>query len=400
MLSVAEALAIVLGKTGPLAAVTEELRSAKIGRVLAEDVCSDLDSPPFTKSLRDGYAVRLVDVPVGGATLQVAGESPAGATFDALLREGEAVRIFTGAPLPLNADAVAMQEDCVREGGHVRIPGGLKSGLHILPQGAEHRSGDVVLSAGATLGPQELGLLASLGRVSASIHLKPRVAVLSSGSEIVETTVTPVGAQIRNSNGPMLLAQALRAGAEPVSLGIVKDDKRELADRVRIGITTADITVVSGGVSVGDYDHLPHIVKNLGVETHFHYVSMKPGKPVLFGSHQGKLLFGLPGNPVSAFVCFELFVRPAIDRMLGNRLTALPWIDLPLDGGLSTTNDRPTLFPANLVVVNATLRVRPIAGMNSANLHSLTGADALIGVSAGTVQLTAGENVSTLRLVR
>ncbi len=400
MLSVAEALAAVMDKTSPLPAENTVLRPEVLGRILGEDVHSDLNSPPFAKALRDGYAVRVADVSADGATLRVAGEVPAGAVYGIALQPGDAVRIFTGAPLPRHADAVVMQEDCGRDGTHVRVPGGLKPGQYILPQAAEYRSGEVILPTGAKVGPQELGLLASLGRVEALLRAVPRVAVLSSGSEIVEPPTRPTGAQIRNSNGPMLLAQAQRAGASPEYLGIARDDQRELADRVRAGLDRADIVIVSGGVSVGDYDYLPHVLKDLGVEMHFHQVSMKPGKPVMFGSRHDKLLFGLPGNPVGAFMGFELFVRPAIDRLRGEQSAELPWASLPLADDFSTANDRPTYFPAKLTTAGGALSVHPNGGMNSANLHSLTGADAIMAVPAGPVRLKAGEPVNTLRLAR
>ncbi len=400
MLSVAEALAAVMDKTSPLPAENTVLRPEVLGRILGEAVHSDLDSPPFAKVLRDGYAVRVADVSADGATLRVAGEVPAGADSGITLQPGEAVRIFTGAPLPRHADAVVMQEVCARDGAHVRVPGGLKPGQYILPQAAEYRSGEVILPTGATLGPQELGLLAALGRIAAFLRPVPKVAVLSSGREIVEPPTQPTGAQIRNSNGPMLLAQAWRAGTSPEYLGIARDDQRELADRVRAGLDKADITIVSGGVSVGDYDCLPFVLKDLAVETHFHQVAMKPGKPVLFGSRDGKLLFGLPGNPLGAFMGFELFVRPAIDRLRGGQSAELPWASLPLADAFSTANDRPTYFPAKLTTAGGALSVHPNGGMNSANLHSLTGADAIIAVPAGAIHLTAGEPVNTLRLAR
>ncbi|WP_020473276.1 molybdopterin molybdotransferase MoeA [Zavarzinella formosa] len=400
MLSVAEALMIVLEKTGKLPPVVSPVSVDCLGRVLAEDIRSDLDSPPFAKSLRDGYALRATDVPAGGASLRVIGESAAGSAASPSLKSGEAIRIFTGAVIPANADAVVMQEDCQREGEFVRVPGNVNSGQFILPQGAEYRAGDIVLAAGGKLGPQEFGLLASVGCVSASLISMPRVGIISTGNEIVEPGLRPMGSQIRNSNGPMLQAQTTRAGGQPVYFGIVGDDKSKLAKLVADSLDSTDITLVSGGVSVGDYDHLPHLLGELGIETHFHQVWMKPGKPVLFGSRNGKLLFGLPGHPVSAFTCFELFVRPAIEKSCGENTVDLPWVMLPLDGDYSAFNERPTYLPSRLVIVDSKLAVRPNGRMNSANLNSLAGADAIMALPVGKIQYQAGHLVPTLRLTR
>ena len=398
MLSVADGLRLTLEFAGVLPATPTDVSAERLGQVLAGDVSSDLDSPPFAKSLRDGYAMRNADTAGQPVQLKVVGEVAAGAKGQFTIGAGEAARIFTGAPIPDGADVVVMQEDCQRDGEAVLIRGMARAGQWILPRGAEYRRGDVVLAAGTRLGPAELGLLASVGCVRASIFPRVRTGILSTGSEIVEPAIVPTGSQIRNSNGPMLEALCRQSGACPTYLGIVRDDRNDLINQLRQSLDQHDITIVSGGVSVGDHDHLPHVLAELGVTTHFHQVAMKPGKPVLFGSRGPKLLFGLPGNPVSAGVCFELFVRPAIRKLMGIATPEPAWIHLPLATDFTTSNDRPTFFPARIAIRDDRQLVQPNGRMNSANLNTLAGADALVMAPAGSLSLKAGDLILTLPL--
>jgi molybdopterin molybdotransferase len=393
MLEVADARAVVLRACKPLAAAPTPLADA-LGRVLAEDVRADLDSPPFTKSLMDGYAVRAAD----GSSLRLAAVVAAGDPPGATVGPGEAVRIFTGAPLPDGADAVVMVEKTEpaepRIGEPVRLTEPVKPGQNVLPRGREMRAGDVVLPAGTAITPAAVGLLAGVGRATVSTVRPPRVAVLATGSELVEADARPGPGQIRNSNGPMLAAQAARAGAVPRYLGIGRDDANILAAMIRDGLENADVLILAGGVSVGAFDLVPGVLRDLGVEAHFHKVRMKPGKPLLFGTTGDKLVFGLPGNPVSSFVCFELFVRPALRAVAGHRDPGPMTTTLPLGEPLSAKNDRPTFHPAKLEGT----AVRPLPWFGSADLRALLTADALLALPPGEVRYEAGQPTSVVLL--
>jgi molybdopterin molybdotransferase len=249
------------------------------------------------------------------------------------------------------------------------------------------RAGDVVLPAGTSIAPAAVGLLAGVGRAIVSTIRPPRVAVLATGNELVEADTKPGPGQIRNSNGPMLVAQAARSGAVSRYLGIGRDEPSELAAMVRNGLETSDVLILAGGVSVGAFDLVPGVLRELGVEAHFHKVRMKPGKPLLFGTRGDKLVFGLPGNPVSSFVCFELFVRPALRALAGHRDPGPTTATLPLSEALSAKNDRPTFHPAKLEGT----AVRPLPWFGSADLRALLTVDALLALPPGEVRYESGQ---------
>lgn len=395
MLEVAAALDVVLRAAKPLPPKPTPLVPAALGRVLAEDVRADRDSPPFTKALMDGFAVRAADCAGGSALLRVVGEVAAGAVPTRRVGAGEAIAVFTGAPLPDGADAVVMKErtDTLAD-GRVRISEVPTPGLNVLPRGREMRAGDVVLPAGAVLGPAAVGLLAGIGRTTVSAFPAPRVAVLATGDELVEADATPGPGQIRNSNGPMLVAQAARAGATARALGIARDDPAAMTALVRDALDSADVVLLAGGVSAGKFDLVPDVLRGLGVEAHFHQIRMKPGKPLLFGTRGGTLVFGLPGNPVSSFVCFELFARPALRALAGHADPGPARLTLPLAEALTADNNRPTYHPA----ARAGTSVRPLPWFGSADLRALLPADALIALPPGAVQYPAGQAVEVVIL--
>ena len=339
MVDVATALETILGRA--VALTTEAvLLPLALGRVLAEAVESDIDSPPYTKSLMDGYAVRSTDC---GAptTLTVIEEVAAGRMPTRAVAAGQATRIMTGAPIPDGADAVVPHEETEAGGTSVRIGRAVHKGEFILERGREMRAGEVVVLKGTSLTPQAIGLLAAVGRMSVRVHRTPRVAVLATGDELVEVNEKPGPGQIRNSNGPMLCALASRAGATVEYLGIARDDRERLSRLVAQGLDVADVLVLAGGVSAGKFDLVPDVLKDQGVTAHFHKVRMKPGKPLLFGSRGDRLVFGLPGNPVSSFVGFELFVRPALRKMMGHEVTGPTFVSVRLAAPFAATNDRP-----------------------------------------------------------
>ncbi len=389
MIDVATAREIVLRHAKPLAPRAEWLSPAVLGETLAEDVTADIDSPPFDKSMMDGYAVRAADC---GSPLRVVGEVQAGGVSGVDVKAGEAVRIFTGAPIPPGAGAVVKQEETTVEGDYVRALKPVKPGANIFRRGSEMRTGEVVVPAGTVLTPVALGLLAAAGRVMAELnrHPVPGVGILTTGNELVHACDRPKGGQIRNTNEPMLEAMAHRAGGMPYSFGIYPDDEH-LKQGIIDGLHQ-DILVLSGGVSVGKYDLVPDVLKSLGVEIHFHTVRMKPGKPLLFGTLGEKLIFGLPGNPVSAAVGFELFVRPAIDIMCGRTDPGPKELRLPLNELLTARHDRPTYHPA----VIGPDSVRPLPWQGSADLRALLPANGYIVLPPGEVNLSPGDVVQVV----
>ena len=392
MLSVADATQRVLLECRPLPPCRTPLASA-LGRRLAEDIASDCNMPPFDKAMMDGYAVRAADVP---GELLVVEEITAGRSPTRCVESGQAARIMTGAPLPAGADAVVMIErtEMLSGGNRVRITVAAKTGQHIAARASDLRLGERVLSAEQLLGPAEIGLLATVGRDEALVTPSCDVAVLSTGDELVEPGTPPSPVQIRNSNGPMLTAQVATTGARGQYLGIARDNPEQLRERIQAGLN-ARVLVLSGGVSAGKLDLVPGILTSLGVEPRFHKVAMKPGKPVFFGVRPGSpsptLVFGLPGNPVSAFVAFELFVRPAIRALRGEPSPAPEFESLPLAGDFEYATDRPTYHPATIGPGG----VRPVEWRGSPDLRALTLADAMCLLPAGDFRHRAGDSVPT-----
>jgi molybdopterin molybdotransferase len=393
MLEVDAAREIVLLHAARLAPAIVPLRDS-LGRVSAESVSADRDSPPFDKSMMDGYAVRASDVSAG-VVLRLVEEIPAGAVPQNPIGPGECSRIYTGAPIPDGADAVVMVErSATFAQNQIRIDEeGMKPGRNVIPRGKEMRAGEVIIASGTVLTPVAHGLLAAVGQTSVSCYEVPTVAVVSTGNEVVEAGLTPGPGQIRNSNGSMLDALVAAAGAVPKNYGIARDDETALADVFRRALAETDVLLITGGVSAGGLDLVPGVLTSLGVTTHFHKVRMKPGKPLLFGTHGGKLVFGLPGNPVSGLVGFTLFVRPALRQMAGHGADRRTQ-SRPLAEALSTTNDRPTYHPARFDGA----AVRPSPWFGSADLRGLLAADALLVLPPGDIRLSVGESVDVIPL--
>lgn len=392
MLSVAAAQAVVLRTARRLPPERIALTPPPLGQVLAEDVASDLDMPPHDKAMMDGYAVRAADLPEGRGVLAVIEEVSAGRVPQRPVGSGQATRIMTGAPLPAGADAVVMVERTrIRDGDRVEIEDRPpRPGQNVLPRAQEMRQGETVLAAGSVLRPQELGLLATVGRTSALLYPVAVVAVLSTGDEIVEAPHLPGPGQIRNGNGPMLVAQVCRAGARPRYLGIAPDRADMLRTLVAEGLR-AHVLVLSGGVSAGKLDLVPGVLQELGVTAHFHKVEMKPGKPVFFGSRGDTLVFGLPGNPVSALVCFELFVRPALRQLMGHADPGPRVVEAALAEDFAHRSDRPTYHPAHVEVGGEGWRARPVPWFGSPDLRGLTRANAFVVFPPGEHQHRAGQ---------
>src|SRR5579863_8819883 len=292
------------------------------GRVLAEQILADRPYPPFHRSARDGFAVRAADVP---GELRVTGEVRAGEAFPGVVGPGEAVEIMTGGPLPSGADAVVMIEHAKRSGGSVRIDRTVARGENYNARGSEALGGEIVLSAGRRIDFATVALLAAVGRQHVLVYRQPRVAILPTGDEIVEIGEQPSAVQIRNSNAAALAVQVRRAGAIPEILPIARDNQestRALAER---GLA-ADLLLLSGGVSAGKYDIVERVLADLGAEFFFDRVLIQPGQPLVFGRTREKFFFGLPGNPASTMVTFELFARGALELLGGQSQSVLPFV--------------------------------------------------------------------------
>ena len=401
MLSVAEALAAVLHHAKPLPASSVDLATLPLGQVLAESIASDIDSPPYTKSLMDGYAVRSVDCAHLSIVLNIVEEIAAGKMPTLPVPPQGASRIMTGAPIPDGADTVVMIErtEAVSP-SQVRITTAVKPWQNILERGKEMKAGEIILQPGSVLGPQEIGLLAAVGRTSVKLYPKPRVTVLPTGDEIVEPGNKPGPGQIRNSNGPMLLAQTMRAGGIPRYVGIGRDTAESLRSLIRDGLAGSDVLILSGGVSAGKFDLVPGVLQELGVVSRFHKVLIKPGKPLFFGTlgEGAKLVFGLPGNPVASFVCFELFIRSALRKMSGHADPGPHQMKLPIADDFAATNDRPTYWPARIENSQDGSRVRPLPWFGSADLRALHTANALLAIPSGEHRYTIDQDVPVILL--
>ncbi len=320
MISVEEALQTILAGCRPMGLENVNILEAR-GRVIGEDVFAPRDIPSAANSAMDGYAVRSADTKGVSALkpveLKVIETIAAGSAPRKTLQEGQAARIMTGAVLPKGADAVVRREDTEERGKTVRIKVAALKGLDIRFSGEDVQKGERVITAGSVLRPGHIGMLAALGKSFVSVHQKPRVAILSTGDELVDIEVDPPPGKIVNSNSYSLAAQILECGGVPIMMGIGRDKKAELVEKFQIA-RRADVILSSGGVSVGDYDFVKDVMGDIGNAMHFWQVAMRPGKPLAFGSIDGIPLFGLPGNPVSVMVSFEQFVRPYLLKMQGH----------------------------------------------------------------------------------
>ncbi|MEN6311819.1 MAG: gephyrin-like molybdotransferase Glp [Acidobacteriota bacterium] len=365
-----------------------------LGRTLAADIRAAAPIPPFAKSTMDGYAVRAADTrPAEGAAgvdLDVIEDLPAGRCSRSAIGPGQAVRIMTGAPLPKGADAVVMVEYTEKAGGRVKVLRPVRAGDNTGQAGEDVRKGEIVLGKGDLIGPAEVGMLAALNCASVGVTRRPRLAVVATGDEIIEPGRRKLRpGQIRNANGHALRALALPAGAEADYLGIARDRSASLAARIGKG-GKADILVLSGGVSVGDHDLVKEELRALGVRPVFWQVRIKPGKPVFFGLHGRRLVFGLPGNPTSAMVTFHLFVRPALDRMLGRTSRGLRAGRAVLERDISLKPGRTQFLRGILAAGGPELRVDTFPDQKSGVLRSMVGSRVLIIVPPDVARLEKG----------
>jgi molybdopterin molybdotransferase len=398
MIPVHEARQRILAAFEKLPPVLVPLGEA-LGRVLAEDVAARVTQPPVAMSAMDGYAVRAADVATVPATLRQVGAAPAGGAFDGAVGPGECVRIFTGGPMPRGADAVVIQEDTMADGAAITVREGVTPGRYVRPAGLDFKAGDVGIRAGRLLNARDIGFAAAMNHPWLKVIRKPRVAIISTGDEVV-LPGDPLGPhQIVSSNGPSLAAFVAASGGEPVNLGIAPDSAAALQSMAD-GARGADLLVTTGGASVGDHDLVRSALGERGLVLDFWQIAMRPGKPLIFGRIGDTPLLGLPGNPVSSLVCALVFLRPALNRMLGlpeptdtERPTARLGRDLE-------ANDRREDYLRAALTVDAAGRLvaTPFEKQDSSMLSLLAKADCLVVRPPHAPAAKAGEAVEIVPL--
>ncbi len=398
LLTVEEAREKVLSQIAPLAPLQLPLQEAH-GCVLAEDVVAEGDIPDFASSAMDGFAVRASEVAGAAATspveLRIVGRALIGRRPESTVGGGEAVRIATGAPIPAGADAIVPIEDCEVVGDRVRILAPSPEGKHIRPVGEDVRAGEPLVRAGRRLGAPELGLLATAGVSHPPVHPRPRVVVLSTGDELVPPTQRPEFGQVRDSNAYTLFGALREVGAVPVMAGIVPDDPDALRETVLNHLVQADAYVSSGGVSVGERDVVKAAFFRRG-DVEFFKVAMQPGMPQGFGHIEGKPYFGLPGNPVSVFVSFEVFIRPALLKMMGRRNLFRPQVTARLEADVSGPEGK-TQFARVIVRRDGGGYVaKPTGGRGSNLIATVSRANGLAIVPRGVETAPAGSEVDVM----
>ncbi len=394
MLSVSQAVERILARTTTTKLETIPAIEAH-GRVLGADAIAARVLPPFDNSAMDGFAVRSGELP---GSLPIAGVIAAGDPPGTELAPGTVLRIMTGSPMPSGADAIVMRENVQDDGKTATFKDPAPVGRHIRRRGEDVDLGDVVVSAGCRLGPGELGALTSVGLSNLEVRCRPTVGILSTGDELVPVGTVPTEGQIINSNALTLAAQVEEAGGVPIPLGIAADNLEAVIEAIRAGLEH-DVLITSGGVSVGDFDHVRPALDALDVEIDFWKIAVKPGKPVVFGVAQsGTLVFGLPGNPVSSLVSFELFARPALLALQGAKNCSRARVPVELDTAFEKTPGRTNYLRARIARRGGVLVATPHTKQGSGMLSSMVGVDALVEIDADVTSVPAGTTVSALLL--
>jgi len=398
MISIAEAIQIVKTQTAQLFAEDVAIDSSR-GRILAENIVADTDLPPFDRAQMDGYAVRAADVGNVPAHLQIVGESAAGAGWHHEMKAGEAVRIMTGAPVPTGADAVQQVELTRESDSQVEILEPVELGRSIVRRASEIKSGETILRAGEEINAAMIATLASFGYAKVKAGARPKVAVMATGSELVDVDQKPGQDQIRDSNNYTIAAYAELSNAVVERLPLAGDDTEELKRQISRAAEYTDVLITSGGVSMGVYDFTKAALKELGAEVFFERVALRPGKPTVFARLGNTLVFGLPGNPVSVSVTFNLFVRTALRAMQGARETTLPVEHAVLARNVKGSIDRESYLPATLRTdEKGMLLAEPLKWGGSSDFVSFARATALINLPAGAGIIESGTSVTIVRL--
>jgi len=396
MISVDEALNTILESISPLSLEKASLLEAQ-SRVLGEDIISGRDIPPGDNSAMDGYALRAVDTLFASrknpVTLRVIEDLPAGRMPKKKIKAGQASRIMTGALIPEGADAVLKVEDTESIGKQVRIFTSVEPGTDIRLAGEDVRAGETVLSKGSLIRPAEIGMLSSLSRSFVYVFQKPIAAILATGDELVDVDEPVPPGKIVNSNSYALAAQVMECGGIAMQLGIAKDNREDLAVKFRAALR-ADVIISSGGVSVGDYDFVKDVMKELGSKMQFWKVAMRPGRPLAYGTIGGKPLFGLPGNPVSSMVSFEQFVRPALLKMMGRRHLFRKSVQAILTENVSKKIGVRSFLRARVSFENGRYRVTTTGEQGSGILKSMVLANGLIILPEEITRARKGDTVT------
>lgn len=393
-----EARSLVLMHARPMG-IDRVTLSESLQRVLAQDVIAGMNLPPFDNSAMDGYAVRSIDTRIAcreqPIELKLVGKVTAGSVRDRPLGMGEAVKIMTGASLPPRADSVVALEDARLRGEIVQILEPVASGRHVRSAGEDIRIGVTALAAGTRLCLQHLGLLAGLGCSSLAVTRQPRVSVFATGSELVDVNEPLIAGKIRNSNSRMLVACLRRLGLQPLDLGAVIDDAARIKEQLERASAASDVILISGGVSVGEHDWVKRVLREIGMETVFWRVNMKPGKPLLFGRLGDKAVFGLPGNPISCVVGFLAFVAPFLRKVMGEPEQCRT-LHARLDQAIEKKEARTQFLTAQLREAGTGLIVAPTPQQGSGLLNSLAQAEAFILIPAEVMRLEPGATVEVL----
>jgi molybdopterin molybdotransferase len=378
MISIDEALGLILANLPPRRAEQVRFEEA-LGRVLAEDLAATQDMPPFDRSAMDGYALHAEDTEQAPARLKLTGEVRAGGGEPGSILPGEAKAIMTGAPVPQGADAVQVIErvQLSADRREVVILETVAKGENIRRRGSDAAEGDVVLEVGRVVGPAEIAVLAAFGRTEIPVWRKPSVAVISTGDEIVEVDEVPRAAQVRNSNAYSLRAQLRCMGIEGEYLGIAPDRKDDIRRLMEKGLK-CDLLIMTGGVSVGGYDFVKEVFQDLGLEMVFSKVAVRPGKPTVFARRADRLVFGLPGNPVSAFMTFEVFIRPALGRLCGLEKPELPRITGVLQRDMRQSRGRTSFVPARASKRGEQWEIEPLSWHGSGDIIGFSRGSAAI----------------------
>ena len=398
MISVDTAVKIVTDVIEPLPAKTVPFESA-LGLCLAQDVRSDIDMPPFDRSAMDGYAVIAEDTVRAPIELTIIEDIAAGYMPTIKVMCGQASKIMTGAAVPEGADAVVKVEETedLSANNRAKILRAIDKGRNISKMGEDMKVGQTVLHKGMPIRPQEIGILATVGKARVEVFPAPTVGIISTGTELVDVESKPSAVQIRNSNGYSLAAQARRLKADVELLGTVKDTKEEISRIMHRGLQK-DILILSGGVSMGEYDLVGDVMKDLNTHIYFEKVALRPGKPVIFGKKDKTFIFALPGNPVASFVTFELFIYPAIRKMMGFSTLHRTTFKASLEVEILVKRKRREYRPALLRMYNNQWFVSPVEWHGSADLLSTTRANCLLIVREDAEKLSVGKLVDVILL--
>jgi molybdopterin molybdotransferase len=385
MITFEEAIKIIQVTARPLTAEQVHL-SRSLNRVLANDVVSDTDMPPFNKAAMDGFACREADIE---GKLRIVEEIPAGKVPVHSIEAGECSRIMTGAMVPAGADFVVMKEHVVITGNQIQV---VKKGqsANICVRGEDLLAGEIILKSGTRLQPAHLAVLSASGCVLPTVYKLPGVAVISTGNELVEPDNKPEAGKIRNSNGYQLMAQCVQYGLTPEYLGIIPDDPEILINFLFKAMQRFELILISGGVSVGDYDYIPRTLEKLRLDTMFHGLLVKPGKHMLLASYESGFVAGMPGNPVSSFVMFEVLIKPLLDKLTGIQSEARGF-SMPIETAYNRKKSDTLFFIPVSITDKGTAHILEYHG--SAHIHAYTHADGIMEVPAGISEIKEGDRV-------